>query len=93
MTRALHHNKRRQEIVFSNEILYKSSYAKNSNYRIALQLYYINKQENKKVARLPKNDFRRPIEKPQKEISPFRKFISQLNFDFANVFVHKIIYR
>gem|GEM_PF-3131531 len=60
---------------------------------MALQLYYINKAENKKVARLPKNDFRRAIVKPKREISPLTRFINQFNFDFANVFVHKIMYR
>jgi len=93
MTRMLHQNKRRQKIALTKEILFKSSYSKNANYRMALQLYYINKAENKKVARLPKNDFRRATVKPKREISPLTRFINQFNFDFANVFVHKIMYR
>lgn len=66
---------------------------KNNNYRIALQLYYINKAENKRVARLPKNDFRRAVLKPEKEVFSLKRWIHQFNFDFANVFVHKIVYR
>ena len=93
MTRRLHQNKGCQKSAVVNEILFKSSYSKNANYKMALQLYYINKAENKKVARLPKNDFRRAAVKPRKEISSLTRFINQFNFDFANVFVHKIMYR
>ena len=60
-----------------DEILYRSI-SKNANYKLALQLYYITK-ENKKEARLPKNDFRRPVIKPGKEISVLRRFVNQFN--------------
>ena len=42
----------------------------NKNYELALQLYYLNKPENKKEARLPLNDFRRPLPKKQPSVIP-----------------------
>jgi hypothetical protein len=95
MRRMLNQNSTRRISKFriADDVLYKSSFSKNDNFRIALQLYYINKTESKKVARLPKNDFRRVVLKSQKEVSSLRRLINQLNFDFAQVFVQKIIYR
>jgi hypothetical protein len=91
----LNRNSTRQITKFkvADGFLYKSSLSKNDNVRIALQLYNINKGERRKEPRLPKNDFRRVILKPQKEVSSLRRLINQLNFDFAQVFVQKIIYR
>jgi hypothetical protein len=79
MRRILNQNNtsRFNRIKVRDEILYRSI-SKNSNYKIALQLYYISK-ENKKEARLPKNDFRRPVIKPGKEISVLRRLINQFN--------------
>jgi hypothetical protein len=74
----------------TDDILYKSI-SKNATYKIALQLYYINKLEGKQKPRLPQNDFRRVVVKPKKEISMFRRLGTQLRFDFAHVFVQKII--
>jgi hypothetical protein len=95
MRRTLHQNGTRQISKFrvADDVLYKSV-SKNANYKIALQMYYMNKiEESKKVPRLPKHDFRRVVVKPQKEISFFKRLSNQLDFNFAHVFVQKIIYR
>lgn len=79
MRRIPHQNNTKQinSLKSRDEILYRSV-SKNANYKIALQLYYITK-EDKKTARLPKNDFRRPVIKPEKEISVLRRLINQFN--------------
>ena len=74
----------------TDDILYKSI-SKNATYKIALQLYYINKLEGKQKPRLPQNDFRRVVVRSQKEVSMFKRLGSQLRFDFAHIFVQKII--
>jgi len=93
MTRMLPQNKTRPRFATTDVILYKSSYSKNNNYRILLQLYYITKAENKKEARLPKNDFRKLVVQPKKEVISFKRSSNHFNFNFANVFVQKIMYR
>jgi|SRR5690348_1931052 len=94
MRRILNQTTKHISIQKINDLLYKNSFSKNADFIIALQLYYINKAANKKQARLPRHDFRRPVLiKAKKQIPLFRRLTNQINFDFANVFVHKIMYR
>jgi hypothetical protein len=95
MRKMPYQNNVRQTNKFSagNEMVFRFSLSKNANYRIALQLYYINKAENRKEARLPENDFRRPALPPRKQVSLLKRLSDQIHFDFGNIFDHKVMYR
>jgi hypothetical protein len=71
-----------------NRALQKNKVYTNSNYQMALQLYYIYKIEAKakKEPRLPIKDWRRPILKP-KPHSPLLKYLRQ------EIFVHVVSLR
>jgi site-specific DNA-adenine methylase len=68
-------NTMRTETYYSNRgnkqnLFKRSSKVSNTNYELALQLYYINKTAISELPRLPKNDFRRPV--PVKKRSLFQ---------------------
>jgi len=53
----------------------KKRAAFNNDYLIAMQLYYLNKKEIKKEARLPKNDFRNNVVKKVADKYSTKRFI------------------